>query len=320
MTMSERDKKLITIILPLALVLAYWFLLLAPKREDAATAQTALTAQEQRRDAAQQRVDALASDRSDFAADYAELVRLGKAVPSTVDMPTLLVQLESAAGGTDIEWTRISAEARESAPTPAPAPPPAPGSGDGSQPAAAGGAPAQSAPGAAAETAGNTVANANQTSSSAEQSGLAPTDTQTSETAREGGLPVGGGTATPGTTTATGGVAPGLDTVPLSLDFTGNFFDLAAFFHRLKRYVETADNNVYVRGRLLTIEGVEFKSDPENFPKIEATLTANVYLSPVAEGVTAGATPGGPAPAPTTTVDAGDTSGSPLVPTATATR
>jgi hypothetical protein len=307
-SLTDRDRKIVMVLLPALLLAAYWFLLLTPKREQAAESGTELAAQVERRDAARQAVAELEGSRTDFAADYAELVRLGKAVPPTVDMPTLLVQLDGAAAGTDIEFMSIAAEEREAAPAPAPAAPPAPGSGDGSQPAAAGGAPAQSAPGGAAETAGNTVASANAGAAAAEQSGIDPADTQTSQQAREGGLPIGGGTAVPGVAESAGtsGVA-GLDTVPLTLEFTGDFFDLAAFFHRLKRYVETSRDDLYVRGRLLTVDGLDFGSSAETFPQITATLTATAYLAPKAEGPTAGATPSGPAITP-----ASDSSAQPL--------
>ena len=68
----------------------------------------------------------------------------------------------------------------------------------------------------------------------------------------------------------------------------------------MKRFVRVANQNVVVGGRLITIEGVKFESDPELFPRITAEMTATVYLSPKAQGMTAGATPQGPAPAPGT--------------------
>ena len=47
---------------------------------------------------------------TDFAADYAEIVRLGKAIPAGVDMPSLLVQLDRAAEGTDIRALVVGGE------------------------------------------------------------------------------------------------------------------------------------------------------------------------------------------------------------------
>ena len=86
---------------------------------------------------------------------------------------------------------------------------------------------------------------------------------------------------------------PGLDTVPLELGFTGNFFDLADFFHDLKRFVDVANQDLKIRGRLMTIDSFSFKS--ESFPKLEAEMKARIFLSPPASGAAAGASPAGPA-------------------------
>ena len=82
--------------------------------------------------------------------------------------------------------------------------------------------------------------------------------------------------------------------MPLELEFTGNFFNLADFFHQVKRFVKVANQNVRVSGRLLTVEGVRWSSDPSSSRSIRAEMKATIYLSPKAQGVTAGATPGGP--------------------------
>ena len=44
----------------------------------------------------------------------------------------------------------------------------------------------------------------------------------------------------------------------LTFNFTGSYFDLADFFHRLKRFVYVLNNDVIVRGRLLTIDTLAF--------------------------------------------------------------
>jgi hypothetical protein len=145
-----------------------------------------------------------------------------------------------------------------------------------------------------------------------------PSDTQTS-TSSGGGLPVGGGTTGTTTgTTQTSGVA-GLESIPLELEFEGNFFNLADFFHDVKRFVSLTNENVVVSGRLVTVQTIRWVSDSEIFPKIRAEIEATVYLSPKAQGVTAGASPQGPA----TTTPAGDgtapAESTPSTPTATAT-
>jgi Tfp pilus assembly protein PilO len=299
-SLTDRDRKIVFALVPILLLAAYWFLVLSPKREEAATAEQSVVQQEQRVDTARAQLSQANQAETDFASDYGEIVRLGKAVPAGVDMPSLLVQLDGAAEGTDIRFTKIATGDRTSAGTagsmaPPVTPPPANGqSGQGTTPAGAGGEPAQSAPGAAAESANNAAATSDQRSSAAAQSGVSPTDAQTSTSSGQG-LPVGGGAAPAGAPAGAGTSAvAGLETVPLELEFTGDFFNLADFFHDVKRFVHVANTNVVVGGRLITIEGVNYASDPELFPKIKAEIKATVYLSPKAEGTSAGATPAGP--------------------------
>ena len=102
----ERDRKIAIAVVPILLLVGYWFLLLAPKRDAGAEASKALTKQTERRDKAQRPPTRRAAPRPTSPADYAEIVRLGKAIPSGVDMPSLLVQLDRAADGTDIRSPR----------------------------------------------------------------------------------------------------------------------------------------------------------------------------------------------------------------------
>jgi Type II secretion system (T2SS), protein M len=295
-TLTDRDKKIMLALVPILVLVAYWFLLLAPKREEATTAGTELTTQQQRVEDARAQLQAAQGAKQTFDASYAQVVRLGKAIPSTVDMPSLLVQLDAAAAGTGIMFTKIKTGERvEGATTTTTTAPPAAGSVSGTTgtPVAAGGETAQSAPGGAAEAANNAQATANQSSSAAAQSGVNASDTQTS-TSSGSGLPVGGGT-TPTSADGTTAAAPaGLSTVPLELEFEGNFFNLADFFHHVKRFVSLTKENVLVSGRLVTVEGVKWSSDGEIFPHIRAEIKATIYLSPKAQGATAGATPQGP--------------------------
>ena len=47
MKMSARDRKILVAILPLAVILGFWFLVLAPKRQEAAQAGEELAKQQQ---------------------------------------------------------------------------------------------------------------------------------------------------------------------------------------------------------------------------------------------------------------------------------
>jgi hypothetical protein len=315
-TLRDRDKKLIAAIVPAVLILAYWFVALAPKRHEASDAGSALTEARQKRDDAAARAGELTQAKLNYATDYETVVRLGKAIPASVDMPSLLLQLDRAARGTGIDFTKIQAGARQTAAgtgsasggagAPASGGPPAPAGGassgasssaspgTGTPPAAAGGQTAQSGPGKAAEAAGNAQNTANSASNAAAGSS-SETDTTTSQNVSKGkGLPIGGGDASGATAGSGGSGVPGLDTVPLDFEFQGSFFDLADFFHRMKRFVHVVNDRILVRGRLMTIDTVSFKSG-DQFPRLTADFHATVYLSPKDEGVTVGATPDGPA-------------------------
>jgi Tfp pilus assembly protein PilO len=291
-TLTARDRNIMIALVPVLVIVGYWFLVLGPKRQEVSKVDRSLAKQEERRDAAKAAAANAKTAKTDFAADYTEIVRLGKAIPASVDMPSVIVQLNAAAKGTGIRFTKIATGERQvTAATTTPSPT---DSSQGGTPAAAGGGSAQSAPGAATESANTAQQTADQRSGAAASSGVAPSDAQTS-TSSGGGLPVGGGATAPG---ASGASTPpaGLETVPLELEFMGNFFNLADFFHRVKRFVRVANQDVVVGGRLLTVEGVRWASDPEIFPRIRAELSATIYLSPKVQGTTAGATPANPAP------------------------
>ena len=314
MTMSDRDRKIVLLLVPVILIAAFWFFVLKPVNEDVAKARTELSSHQERADQARGQLSGAQNTKQDFATDYAEIVRLGKAIPSQVDMPSLIVQLDRAAAGTGARFTRIAVGDRQTVAAPVATPAPAAGEDSaGGTPVDAGGEAAQSAPGGAVEGAEGAAETSDQANTAAEQSGVDPADTQTSTASGDGGLPVGGGPT--GVSTSAGASPSALETIPLELSFEGNFFDLSDFFHQVKRLVRVANEQIVVNGRLISIESVSFVSDPQEFPRLKATLTATVYLSPRAQGATAGATPSGPGP------DAPIASGpadAPVTPTATA--
>src|SRR5207342_2531759 len=84
--------------------------------------------------------------------------------------------------------------------------------------------------------------------------------------------------------------------MPYELEFQGGFFDIADFFGRIDGMVESNGQKTTVDGRLLTIDGFNFSPAPDGLPNLTANVTATSYLTPVDQGITAGATPTGPAP------------------------
>jgi hypothetical protein len=304
-SLGARDKKLLLAIVPVVVVFGYWFLLLAPKRQEATKLGGEVSKQQEKRDQLNAEVQRLTAAKKSFATDYATVVRLGKAIPNTVDMPSLIVQLQKASSGTGIHFDRIHAGPRVSAGQTGSSSSPsgsagsspsssgtksASGSSSGSSstgaappPSAAGGQKAGTGFGRAAEQANETKGSQDKQAQDINKGGAPGSPNGPSEATGQGGAT---GQGTPS--------APGLDTVPLEFTFRGSFFDLSDFFHRLKRFVHVTNERIAVSGRLMTVDGFELKAD--GFPRLEATVTATVYLAPKQEGATGGATPDGPAP------------------------
>lgn len=87
----------------------------------------------------------------------------------------------------------------------------------------------------------------------------------------------------------------GLGVMPYTLKFSGDFFHLAKFIHGLDELVKTTNSNVSVNGRLITVNSFSLTAADEGFPELQATFSVSTYLTPPEQGLTAGATPSGPA-------------------------
>jgi len=100
----------------------------------------------------------------------------------------------------------------------------------------------------------------------------------------------------------------GLAVMPYTLSFEGDFFEMADFIKGLDSLVKTENEQVSVSGRLLTISGFSLSANSNmGFPHLEATFGVTTYLTPPEEGVTAGASPAGPATATPVSTTTGGT-------------
>lgn len=103
----------------------------------------------------------------------------------------------------------------------------------------------------------------------------------------------------------------GLSVMPYTLNFTGNFFQVAKFIHGIDNLVKTTNAKVSVDGRLLTVNSFNIAPSEEGFPKLAVSFSVTTYLTPPEQGLTGGATPSGPAPTATATPTAATTGGTP---------
>jgi Tfp pilus assembly protein PilO len=93
--------------------------------------------------------------------------------------------------------------------------------------------------------------------------------------------------------------AAGLYAMPYSVQFEGGFFDIANFVHRLDSLVKTKQGYVDAKGRLVTIDSFTLMpaGNEENAgsDSLNAQFNVTTYVTPPGQGITAGATPAGPA-------------------------
>jgi Tfp pilus assembly protein PilO len=251
MKLSATNKMIVAMVALAVLCIAFWMLVLGPKRQEASDLATKVEGLEASLAQHEQEVAVALAARESFPTDYQQLVVLGKAVPGDDDTASLLVQLNRIAGDAGVTFRNLELSAAAGAAPAAPVP---------AAPATSGAVPA-AAPASPTEVAAST-------------------------------LPLG----------ATVGPA-GLAVMPYTLTFDGSFFQIADFIDGLDSLVETTNENVAVDGRLITIDAFSLASDPAaSFPALQATFSVTTYLTPPAQGVTAGATPTGPAPAAATPV------------------
>ena len=128
--MTDSNRLVIATVALLAVIGGFWFLLLAPKREESASLATKVDRVETQVADARQQADAAAEAKEGFADDYAQLVLLGKAVPGDDDTASFMVQVDQIAADAGISFRAIqlqegSGEAAPPAPAPAPTAPPA---------------------------------------------------------------------------------------------------------------------------------------------------------------------------------------------------
>ncbi len=230
--MRESTKTALAVVVVIALAVAFWMLLLAPKKDKAGELSERTEALSGEVAAEQQKASIAKAAKAAFPHNYRELVLLGKAVPAEAATPSLMVQLGGAGAAAHTNFQAIIQKGEEG---------------------------------------------------------------ETSAVAGEGAT----GLTPIGSTTGPAGFL----SMPYTLEFEGGFFQLAGFIHRLDSLVQTKGATVDAEGRLITVDGfnltpvtdVPGESGQEASGRLKANLTVSTYVTPPDQGLTAGATPAGPA-------------------------
>jgi Tfp pilus assembly protein PilO len=137
--MSDSNRLVIAALVVVVAIAGFWFVLLAPKREESSALSQKVSDLEAQVSQVRQQADTAEEAKQGFAADYEQLVLLGKAVPGDDDTASLMVQFDQIAQEAGVEFRSLEL-AESGAAAPAPVPPPAPTTPP-ADPAAAGATP-----------------------------------------------------------------------------------------------------------------------------------------------------------------------------------
>jgi hypothetical protein len=243
--MTARDRLVIVAVLVAAALAGFWFLGLSPKRKESASLQTQIQAANGRLTVAQQKASQGETAKSRYDKDYADIARLGKAVPKSDALPSLLFQLQGAAHSARIDFRSLKISA------------------------AGGGGPTPTA------TASTTPAAASGTGTSG--GGTSGSTPSTSTPAA--------GTSAPATQAAAATLPPGatvgsagFPTMPFTFLFTGSFFDMEKFLDEVHHFVTFDGKRIDVSGRLLSVDAFSLSAGEAGFPSVQANISATAYL------------------------------------------
>ncbi|HTQ68686.1 MAG TPA: hypothetical protein VMI13_08335 [Solirubrobacteraceae bacterium] len=124
--MTTRDRLVLMGVIVLAFVGVAWLMFVSPERKKASTAAAAVTAAEAQLASAHSELATARAAQAKYAASYGTIVHLGKAVPTTSEVPSLMYELAQASKQKSVEFASISAATNSK-----------PGASSGSSPAAA---------------------------------------------------------------------------------------------------------------------------------------------------------------------------------------
>jgi Tfp pilus assembly protein PilO len=268
------DRTVLIVLVLLGALAALWFLMLAPKRQEASKLDAQIAELESEVSVQEALVEEGRLAQADYERNFSALVVLGKAAPADGDTPAMLEQLVaiSKKAKTDFELLQQGQAAEVQEPP-------------------------------AAET--TTDANAETPPSEGE------TPPAEGTTATEAAAPVSAVPATEGSVAtvplgATVGSA-GLNVLPYDVKFTGSFFEVADLFKGIDEMVGSRAAEVEVSGRLVTVNSFTMVK-PDDLDFLEVELSMTTYVLPGSQGLTAGGTSTAPpASVPASTPVAGAT-------------
>jgi Type II secretion system (T2SS), protein M len=106
--MTTRDRLVAMVVIALVAIGGGWLLLVSPERHKAADLQTQVAGAQQQLQSAQTEAASARSAEAQYTTAYASIVSLGKAVPPTQEVPSLVYQIDQATGDKRVEFNSIT--------------------------------------------------------------------------------------------------------------------------------------------------------------------------------------------------------------------
>jgi hypothetical protein len=279
--MKASDRGIIVGIGVIVLAVLFYMAVLGPKRNQASELGSKIDSLNS--SISQQRQVASFGEeaRRSFPRYYGRLVVLGKAVPAAADTSSMLVQLNSTADRAGVEFRGITlSQGATGSGSSTASPSPAPTSSSSTSATGSTGTSTTSAPASSAPSSSSTPAQ----SAPASSTGAAVPATEADAASQPIGAVVGPG---------------GYSTMPYDLTFKGGFFAVSNFIGGLDSLVKPRGSGVQVaaNGRLFTVNGFALSIGAGGPEHLDANFLVTSYVTPQDQGLTAGASPQGPAPA-----------------------
>jgi len=76
--------------------------------------------------------------------------------------------------------------------------------------------------------------------------------------------------------------------IPVTVNFNGNFFNLADFLYRLRTLVDVHNARLDATGRMFSVDTLSFSEAAQKFPRIQAQLLIDAFVYGTVPGATQG--------------------------------
>ena len=73
-------------------------------------------------------------------------------------------------------------------------------------------------------------------------------------------------------------VGAGFQSMPLTLEVDGNYYELSDFLFRLRNLVRVSSGRLDAQGRLFVVDTISFSESTKSFPRLKAGLTLHAFV------------------------------------------